>query len=103
MTAIVTGASRGIGRAIATDLAKTHQVIGTYRGRLDAAESLRSETGAGIFPCDISIAADREALIAHAWERFGSLDLLVNNAGLRSGSAGTFWKRRKKASTWKRE
>jgi 3-oxoacyl-[acyl-carrier protein] reductase len=82
MTAIVTGASRGIGRAIATDLAKTHQVIGTYRGRLDAAESLQAETGAGIFPCDISSSADRTALIAHARERLGRLDLLVNNAGI---------------------
>jgi 3-oxoacyl-[acyl-carrier protein] reductase len=82
MTAIVTGASRGIGRAIATDLAKTHQVIGTYRGRLDAAESLETETGAGIFPCDISSAVDRDTLIAHARKRLGRLDLLVNNAGV---------------------
>lgn len=81
MTAIVTGASRGIGRAIAADLARTHQVIGTYRGRLDAAESLRAETGAGIFQCDVSRAADREALIRHAREKFDRLDLLVNNAG----------------------
>src|SRR5438093_11544408 len=59
VTALVTGASRGIGRAIATELARTHQVIGTYRGRRDAAESLRADTGADIFPCDISSAADR--------------------------------------------
>jgi NAD(P)-dependent dehydrogenase (short-subunit alcohol dehydrogenase family) len=82
MTAIVTGASRGIGRAIATELVKTHQVIGTYRGRRDAAESLRAETGADILACDISSAADREALIHQARERFGQLDLLVNNAGI---------------------
>jgi len=82
MTGIVTGASRGIGWAIATELAKTHQIIGTYRGRLDAAESLRSETGACIFGCDISSAADREALMRHARERFSRLDLLVNNAGV---------------------
>src|SRR6266851_7524836 len=82
MTAIVTGASRGIGRAIATELAKTHQVIGTYRSRPDAAESLRAETGADIFACDVSAAADREALIQHARERFSELDLLVNNAGI---------------------
>jgi 3-oxoacyl-[acyl-carrier protein] reductase len=82
MTALVTGASRGIGRAIATDLAKTHRVIGTYRGRRDLAESLQAETGAGIFPCDIASAADRAALIAHARETFGALDLLVNNAGV---------------------
>ena len=82
MTAVVTGASRGIGRAIAIELAKTHQVIGTYRGRRDAAETLRVETGADILACDISSAADREALIRQARERFGHLDLLVNNAGM---------------------
>jgi 3-oxoacyl-[acyl-carrier protein] reductase len=82
LTSIVTGASRGIGRAIATELARTHQVIGTYRGRRDAAESLRAATGADVFACDISSGADREALIAHARERFGRLDLLVNNAGI---------------------
>lgn len=82
MTAIVTGASRGIGRAIAAELAKTHQVIGTYRGRREAAESLRSETGAAIQACDISSAADRETLMRLARERFGKLDLLVNNAGI---------------------
>ena len=81
-TSIVTGASRGIGRAIATELSRTHQVLGTYRGRLDAAESLRTDTGADIFACDIASARDREALIAHARERFERLDLLVNNAGM---------------------
>jgi len=81
-TCIVTGASRGIGRAIATELAKTHQVIGTYRGRLDAAESLRDETGCEIFRCDVATRADREGLIGFARERFDRLDLLVNNAGM---------------------
>jgi 3-oxoacyl-[acyl-carrier protein] reductase len=82
MTGLVTGASRGIGRAIATELSKTHEVIGTYRGRRDAAESLLAETGAEIIRCDISSAPDREALIRHARERFTRLDLLVNNAGI---------------------
>jgi len=81
-TAIVTGASRGIGRGIAIELSKTHQVIATYRGRLDAAESLRDQTGAEIFQCDISSAEDRGKLIAFAREKFGRLDLLVNNAGI---------------------
>jgi NAD(P)-dependent dehydrogenase (short-subunit alcohol dehydrogenase family) len=79
---IVTGASRGIGRAIAIELAKTHNVIGTYRGRRDAAESLRDETGCEIFRCDLARREDREALIRFARERFQSLDLLVNNAGM---------------------
>ncbi len=80
--AIVTGASRGIGRGIARELARTHQVIGTWRGRLDAAQSLAAETGCTIFQCDISSAADRSSLIRFAREKFGRLDLLVNNAGI---------------------
>ncbi len=81
-TAIVTGASRGIGRAIAIELARTHRVIGTYRSRPDAAESLRAATGCEIFPCDVARREDREALLCFARERFGALDVLVNNAGM---------------------
>lgn len=81
-TAIITGASRGIGRGIALELSKTHRVIATYRGRRDAAESLQAATGAEIFQCDISSREDRHRLIAFARERFDRLDLLVNNAGI---------------------
>jgi len=80
--AIVTGASRGIGRAIAIELAKTHNVVATYRGRLDAAESLAAETGAAICQCDIASADDRNALLDFTRKQFGRLDLLVNNAGM---------------------
>ena len=80
--AIVTGASRGIGRGIAKELSRTHSVVATYRGRRDAAESLRAETGVEIFRCDVSSAEDRGALLEFARERFGRLDLLVNNAGI---------------------
>jgi 3-oxoacyl-[acyl-carrier protein] reductase len=81
-SAIVTGGSRGIGRAIAIELARTHRVIATYRGRLDAAELLRAETGCEIFQCDVSSREDRAALMAFAHERFETLGLLVNNAGM---------------------
>jgi 3-oxoacyl-[acyl-carrier protein] reductase len=80
--AIVTGASRGIGRGIAIEMAKTHRVVATYRGRLDAAESLAAETGAGIFQCDLSSRDDRQALLDFTREKFGRLDLLINNAGM---------------------
>jgi NAD(P)-dependent dehydrogenase (short-subunit alcohol dehydrogenase family) len=81
-TAIVTGGSRGIGRAIATELAKSHRVIATWRGRKEAADALREETGCEIFQCDISSGEDRAALLAFARQRFKRLDLLVNNAGM---------------------
>src|SRR5437879_13497967 len=81
-TAIVTGASRGIGRAIAAELARTHRVIATYKERRDAAESVKAETGAEIFQCDISSAPSRTALMEFARHHFEHLDLLVNNAGM---------------------
>ena len=79
---IVTGASRGIGRAIAADLSRTHQVIGTYKSNLAAARSVAQETGADMVECDVASAADRAALIRYARERWENLDLLVNNAGM---------------------
>jgi len=80
--ALVTGASRGIGRAIARELSKSHSVIVTYRADREAAESLRNETGAEIIQSDIGSAADRDALVAHLKASYSSLDLLVNNAGI---------------------
>jgi NAD(P)-dependent dehydrogenase (short-subunit alcohol dehydrogenase family) len=82
--AVVTGASRGIGRAIAAELARTHDVVATYMGRRDCAETLQEETGALIFQCDVSSRDDRAALIAFTREKLGRLDLLVNNAGIGS-------------------
>jgi 3-oxoacyl-[acyl-carrier protein] reductase len=80
--ALVTGASRGIGRAIAVELSKSHSVVATYRANREAAESLRNETGAEIIPSDISSAADRDKLVARLKANYSTLDLLVNNAGI---------------------
>lgn len=80
--ALVTGASRGIGRGIAIEVAKTHQVIATYRDNREAAESLRADTGAEIVQSDIGSASDRAALLAQVEKNFGPIDLLVNNAGI---------------------
>jgi NAD(P)-dependent dehydrogenase (short-subunit alcohol dehydrogenase family) len=63
-------------------LARTHHVIGTFRERADAAESLRAETGCEVCRCDLASPADRAALLRFARERFDRLDLLVNNAGM---------------------
>lgn len=80
--AVVTGASRGIGRGIAVELAKTHAVVGTYRGRRDAAESLRAETGCEILQCDVGSREDHAKLLDFVGGKFGRIDLLVNNAGM---------------------
>jgi 3-oxoacyl-[acyl-carrier protein] reductase len=80
--ALVTGASRGIGRAIACELSKTHQVVATYRENREAAESLRNESGAEIIPSDIGSAGDRDELVARLKATYNRLDLLVNNAGM---------------------
>ncbi len=62
--ALVTGASRGIGRSVALDLARDHRVVATYLGSEDAAKSLHEECGAEIFRCDIASREDRAALLA---------------------------------------
>jgi 3-oxoacyl-[acyl-carrier protein] reductase len=80
--ALITGASRGIGRGIAEELSSTHRIIATYRGRRDAAESLAAATGASIFRCDIGSREDRAALLDFAISEHGRVDLLVNNAGV---------------------
>jgi NAD(P)-dependent dehydrogenase (short-subunit alcohol dehydrogenase family) len=87
-TAIVTGATRGIGRAIAEALAaRGRNVVVAARHEPDcrAAAQDISARGAGAahgVACDVRVAADCERLVAAAIERFGGLDILVNNAGV---------------------
>ena len=80
--ALVTGASRGIGRAIAVELARTHQVLATYRSDEAAARSLQQECGAEIFRLEVASRDDREALLSFCRSKWDRLDLLVNNAGI---------------------
>lgn len=80
--ALITGASRGIGRAIALELCSTHQIAGTYRSRKDAADSLAAETGATMIESDAASSDARKALIDSVRRQFGRIDLLVNNAGM---------------------
>ena len=78
-TALVTGASRGIGRAVATELAAAGAaVVLGYRSGRDEAESLAAEIGARAVQADVSNAEDAARLVREA----GELDILVNNAGL---------------------
>jgi NAD(P)-dependent dehydrogenase (short-subunit alcohol dehydrogenase family) len=82
--AVVTGASRGIGKAIAHALAaEGAKVIAAARG-LPLLEAAARGTPGVIVPrvCDVTRAAEVRALIASAEDEFGTLDILVNNAGI---------------------
>jgi len=87
-TAIVTGASRGIGRAIAAALGgRGFNVAVNYFSRADAAEesasAVRDAGGqAVIVQADVGRADDRADLVKKTIEQFGRIDLLVNNAGI---------------------
>ena len=79
--AIVTGASQGIGRAIADGLARegTRIVVADLRGAEEAAASYSEGVGLTV---DVADEADVERMVAETLERCGSIDILVNNAGL---------------------
>ncbi len=85
---IVTGASRGIGRAIAVELAKNSGcIIVNYAGNeAEANETARLvETAGGqakIVQADVSLASDAERLVESALAAFGRIDVVVNNAGI---------------------
>ena len=82
--AVVTGASSGIGEATARLLAKEGCNIVLAARREDRLIALAAELGEGtvVAPTDVSDPAACAALVARTLERFGSLDILINNAGL---------------------
>jgi 3-oxoacyl-[acyl-carrier protein] reductase len=77
--ALVTGGSRGIGRAIALELGRAGaDVVVSYRSGREEAEAVAVEIGGRAVEADVSDAASAKALV----EAAGALDILVNNAGL---------------------
>ncbi len=85
--AIVTGGSRGIGRAVAIALAREGaRVAIAARGVKDLEDAERALGGAGpgphlAVPCDVTTAEGVESLVSRSVERLGGVDLLVNNVG----------------------
>ncbi len=87
---IVTGASSGIGRALAVSLASKGAVLTIAARRRDKLEELAHDIAAQFpdmappvaVPCDVTNAADVSRLIGGTVERLGSVDILINNAGI---------------------
>ena len=86
--AIVTGASRGIGKAIAQQfIAQGAKVAFTYRSSAEAAAALEKELSAGGgtvkgFQSDAASMTDAERLVGEVVEAFGTVDIVINNAGI---------------------
>ena len=84
-TALVTGASRGIGRAVALRLAKEGaRVAAIYHGNEEMARSLEAESGGMItaYRCDVADFSSSEETVKKVIADLGGIDILVNNAGI---------------------
>ena len=90
--ALVTGASSGIGQAIAVRLANDGaSVVIDYVGKIDGAQQTQQQIAALggqslLVQGDVSKVADTQAIIAAGWGHFGKIDILVNNAGVEKGA-----------------
>lgn len=86
--ALVTGGSRGIGRSICMELAGCGYAVAiNYHENVGAAEQTRrmvEDQGvpADVFQGDVSARSHRDLMISHVMQRFGRIDMLVNNAGI---------------------
>ncbi len=86
--ALVTGAAKGIGRAIALALAaEGATVVVNYNGSKEKAEQTLGEIKAlgadgCVYQCNVSVTADADAMVKAVIKEYGRLDILVNNAGI---------------------
>lgn len=85
MTAVITGGTRGIGLGIAVELLKNgFTVVATARNMNEEFEKISKEYPNSLLfmPCDISSVSDIENLVLQVKNKFGKINLLVNNAGV---------------------
>jgi 3-oxoacyl-[acyl-carrier protein] reductase len=84
LTALVTGASGGLGSALAKGLAAQGARLAVTGSNVDKLESFRAELGGDhvALPCDLSDGAAVDALVPRTVEALGRIDILVNNAGV---------------------
>lgn len=81
--AVVTGGTRGIGEAISSALkSKGYRVGATYAGNDTAAQKFQASTGIPVFKFDVSDFASCEKGVAQITRDLGSIDVLINNAGI---------------------
>jgi 3-oxoacyl-[acyl-carrier protein] reductase len=86
-TALVTGASGGIGRATARDLGQDHNIVVHYNSDRESAETVADDVRANgkdalVYQCDLRNPDAIGAMIDQTRTEFGSVDVLVNNAGV---------------------
>lgn len=81
---LITGASRGIGRTIAIELAKmNYKVIANYNKSEEKAQNLEKENpNISIFKADVSKRDEVKNMVEYVVEKYGKIDVLINNAGI---------------------
>ncbi len=81
--ALVTGGTRGIGSAISTALKKSnYTVIANYASNDESANKFSSETGIETIKWDVSNHAETLKCVSEIYEKYSSIDILINNAGI---------------------
>ncbi|KAK9428346.1 hypothetical protein V1505DRAFT_332786 [Lipomyces doorenjongii] len=97
-TAMITGASMGIGEAIAMALAKEGVRLALVSRSKDKLEDVRNKIAAqypdikvGVYPVDVQNAAEVDKAVETAISEVGAIDILINNAGLALGAPSRFW------------